>query len=145
MASPQPAGNRVPERRDYRKEVTESIIQMLEQGVAPWQKPWDAATVGNLAVPFNPTSNNPYRGGNASRARNAVLRFERARPIVNTGVNDAAVKPGLVLGPGGFLLKHRDAKAGKTADGLESRGEADNPRADHRKVEFAGHSLIIST
>ena len=65
MASSQPAGNLVPERRDYRKEVTESIIQMLEQGVAPWQKPWDAATVGNLAVPFNPTSNNPYRGGNA--------------------------------------------------------------------------------
>jgi antirestriction protein ArdC len=57
MASPQFAGNQIPERRDYRKEVTESIIQMLQQGVAPWQKPWDAATVGNLAVPFNPTSN----------------------------------------------------------------------------------------
>ena len=42
MASPQPAGNPAPERRDYRKEVTESIIQMLQQGVAPWQKPWDA-------------------------------------------------------------------------------------------------------
>src|SRR5580692_9089621 len=65
MASPQPVGNPIPERRDYRKEVTESIIQMLQRGVAPWQKPWDAATVGNLAVPFNPTSNNPYRGGNA--------------------------------------------------------------------------------
>ena len=34
MASPQPAGKPVSERRDYRKEVTESIIQMLEQGVA---------------------------------------------------------------------------------------------------------------
>jgi hypothetical protein len=32
MASPQPAGNPVSERRDYRKEVTEFIIQMLEQG-----------------------------------------------------------------------------------------------------------------
>jgi antirestriction protein ArdC len=54
MASPQPAGNPVSDRRDYRKEVTESIIQMLEQGVAPWQKPWDAATVGHLAVPSTP-------------------------------------------------------------------------------------------
>ena len=59
MASPQFVGNEIPARRDFRKEVTESIIKMLEQGVAPWQKPWDAATVGNLAVPFNPTSNNP--------------------------------------------------------------------------------------
>jgi hypothetical protein len=41
---PEPTSNcnQTPERRDYRKEVTESIIQMLQQGVAPWQKPWDA-------------------------------------------------------------------------------------------------------
>src|ERR1700749_915891 len=74
MASPHPGGNPGSERRDYRKEVTESIIQMLEQGVAPWQKPWDAATVGNLAVPFNPTSNNPYRGGNAIYLMASAIR-----------------------------------------------------------------------
>src|SRR5580692_10257778 len=74
MASPQPVGNEIPERRDFRKEVTESIIKMLEQGVAPWQKPWDAATVGNLAVPFNPTSNNPYRGGNAIYLMASAIR-----------------------------------------------------------------------
>ncbi len=67
-------GNEIPERRDFRKEVTESIIKMLEQGVAPWQKPWDAATVGNLAVPFNPTSNNPYRGGNAIYLMASAIR-----------------------------------------------------------------------
>ena len=49
MASPQPVGNEIPERRDFRKEVTESIIKMLEQRVASWQKPWDTGTVGNLA------------------------------------------------------------------------------------------------
>jgi antirestriction protein ArdC len=74
MAIPKPAGNQSPERRDFRKEVTESIIQMLEQGVAPWQKPWDAATVGNLAVPFNPTSHNPYRGGNAIYLMASAIR-----------------------------------------------------------------------
>jgi antirestriction protein ArdC len=74
MSSPQPAGDQIPERRDYRKEVTESIIQMLQQGVAPWQKPWNAATVGNLAVPFNPTSNNPYRGGNAIYLMASAIR-----------------------------------------------------------------------
>ena len=48
------------ERRDHRQEVTDSIVRMLEQGVAPWQKPWQAT-----AMPFNPTTERPYRGGNA--------------------------------------------------------------------------------
>jgi antirestriction protein ArdC len=28
-------------KRDFRQEVTDNIIAMLEKGVAPWQKPWD--------------------------------------------------------------------------------------------------------
>jgi antirestriction protein ArdC len=50
------------EKRDFRKEVTDSIVRMLEEGVAPWQKPWDSA---GLRTPFNPNSGRPYRGGNA--------------------------------------------------------------------------------
>src|ERR1700689_3902534 len=49
-----------PTKRDHRQEVTDSIIKMLEDGVAPWQKPWEAA-----GVPFNPTTDKGYRGGNA--------------------------------------------------------------------------------
>jgi antirestriction protein ArdC len=77
MSSPQLAGNQTPERRDFRKEVTDSIIKMLEEGVAPWQKPWDPF----LAVPFNPTSNNAYRGGNAIHLMAAAIRkgFEDPR------------------------------------------------------------------
>ena len=48
-------------RRDHRQEVTDSIIRMLEEGTAPWQKPWQP---GALELPFNPTSGKPYRGGN---------------------------------------------------------------------------------
>src|ERR1700722_19082077 len=29
-----------PLARDFRQEVTDTIVQMLEKGVAPWQKPW---------------------------------------------------------------------------------------------------------
>jgi antirestriction protein ArdC len=47
-------------KRDHRQEVTESIVRMLEEGVAPWQQPWNAA-----AMPYNPTTERPYRGGNA--------------------------------------------------------------------------------
>jgi antirestriction protein ArdC len=51
-------------QRDFRQEVTDSIIQLLEKGVAPWQKPWEPGA-GSLGIPFNPTSERAYRGGNA--------------------------------------------------------------------------------
>jgi len=60
-----------PERRDFRQEVTDSIVQMLEQGVAPWQKPWES---GALELPFNPTSDRGYRGGNALHLMAAGLK-----------------------------------------------------------------------
>jgi antirestriction protein ArdC len=51
-------------KRDFRQEVTDNIIAMLEKGVAPWQKPWDPSK-GSLELPHNPTTEKPYRGGNA--------------------------------------------------------------------------------
>lgn len=51
-------------RRDFRQEVTDNIIAMLENGVAPWQKPWDP-TKAALELPHNPNSGKAYRGGNA--------------------------------------------------------------------------------
>jgi antirestriction protein ArdC len=52
-----------PKPRDFRQEVTDNIVALLEKGVAPWQKPWDAQT--HLAMPVNPTTDRAYRGGNA--------------------------------------------------------------------------------
>src|SRR5712691_4622296 len=51
-----------PQKRDHRQEVTDSIIRMQEEGTTPWQKPWRA---GALELPFNPTTEKSYRGGNA--------------------------------------------------------------------------------
>src|SRR4051812_26829023 len=47
-------------RRDHRQEVTDLIVRMLEDGVAPWQKPRESA-----GMPFNPTTHRAYQGGNA--------------------------------------------------------------------------------
>ncbi|MGB6946389.1 MAG: zincin-like metallopeptidase domain-containing protein [Bryobacteraceae bacterium] len=62
----QPVGNPNVDKplRDLRQEVTDSIVEMLERGVAPWQKPWERGR-GSLEMPFNPTSERAYRGGNA--------------------------------------------------------------------------------
>jgi antirestriction protein ArdC len=46
--------------RDFRQEVTDNIITLLEQGAAPWQKPWD----DSMSMPMNPTTGKAYRGGN---------------------------------------------------------------------------------
>lgn len=53
-----------PAPRDFRQEVTDSIVGMLERGVAPWQKPWEPGA-SSLGIPFNPTRERAYRGGNA--------------------------------------------------------------------------------
>src|SRR4051794_34018327 len=57
-----PATPDAPQKRDYRQEVTNQIIEMLEKGTAPWQKPWQSDA---RALPFNPTTDHSYRGGNA--------------------------------------------------------------------------------
>jgi antirestriction protein ArdC len=54
----------VPARQDFRQEVTDRIINMLETGVSPWQKPWNS-TDASLDMPLNPTTGKTYRGGNA--------------------------------------------------------------------------------
>jgi antirestriction protein ArdC len=50
--------------RDFRQEVTDNVIRMLENGAAPWQKPWDPKAA-SANMPINPTSARAYRGGNA--------------------------------------------------------------------------------
>ncbi len=52
------------ERRDYRQEITDKMVAAIEAGTAPWQKGWDA---GERLLPFNPTTEKNYRGGNVLR------------------------------------------------------------------------------
>lgn len=62
-----------PAAHDFRQEVTDGIVRLLESGVAPWQKPWreGAATLG---MPMNPTTEKSYRGGNAVHLMATGLR-----------------------------------------------------------------------
>lgn len=48
--------------QDYAKEVADRVIEQLEQGTAPWVKPWEP---GTLRMPYNPTTDKPYRGINS--------------------------------------------------------------------------------
>jgi len=46
----------------YVETVTASIIRQLEEGTAPWIKPWKN---GKRYFPYNPTSQKAYRGMNS--------------------------------------------------------------------------------
>jgi antirestriction protein ArdC len=37
-------------KRDFRQEVTDNIVALLDKGVAPWQKPWNAQA--HVAMPM---------------------------------------------------------------------------------------------
>ncbi len=47
---------------NYVDQVASAIIKQLQEGTAPWQKPWNA---GERFMPYNPTTGNEYRGANA--------------------------------------------------------------------------------
>lgn len=73
MATPSTQPFTLPEKRDFRQEVTDRIIDMLEKGVAPWQKPWEPSA-SSLGMPNNPTTEKAYRGGNAIHLMATTLR-----------------------------------------------------------------------
>lgn len=47
--------------KDFRAELTNKIIAQLEQGTAPWQKPW---VEGSAVMPYNAVTDQPYHGMN---------------------------------------------------------------------------------
>lgn len=47
-------------RAAYIEKVATTLIKQMEEGTAPWQKPW----VPGASVPTNAITGNPYRGGN---------------------------------------------------------------------------------
>lgn len=51
--------------RDFRLDVTNSIIEMMEKGTAPWQKPWDKDKgMSAMNIPHNGITGRHYNGGN---------------------------------------------------------------------------------
>lgn len=49
-------------RPSFAEQVAERLIDQLEKGTAPWQRPWAA---GELQLPHNPVTDKPYRGFNS--------------------------------------------------------------------------------
>lgn len=50
------------DKKPYYETISERLIQQLEEGTAPWQKPWEP---GTQRMPHNPVSGARYKGANA--------------------------------------------------------------------------------
>lgn len=57
--------------KDEREQLVEKIIEHLEKGTAPWQKPWEAKS----GIPYNPVTDSKYKGINSLKL--TVLSMEK--------------------------------------------------------------------
>ena len=70
-------------RIDVKHEVAQRLIEALEQGGAPWQRPWSVQS-GQAMRPINPTTQNGYRGINrvllalSGRSSNLWMTYQQA-------------------------------------------------------------------
>jgi antirestriction protein ArdC len=101
-----------PARRDFRQEVTDRIINMLENGVAPWQKPWNPADA-SLDMPMNPTTGKAYRGGNAIHLMATGLSRGYGDPRWMTYRQAAALAWQVRKGEKGTQIEFWEVKAGR--------------------------------
>jgi antirestriction protein ArdC len=103
-----------PPRRDFRQEVTDRIITMLENGVAPWQKPWNPADA-SLDMPMNPTTGKAYRGGNAIHLMATGLSRGYGDPRWMTYRQATALAWQVRKGEKGTQIEFWEVKAGRDA------------------------------
>jgi antirestriction protein ArdC/phage/plasmid primase-like uncharacterized protein len=51
-------------KKPFHEIVAENLIKQLEEGIAPWQRPWNPGESGAF-LPYNPVTDNRYRGINS--------------------------------------------------------------------------------
>ncbi|MBY0506928.1 MAG: ssDNA-binding domain-containing protein [Bryobacteraceae bacterium] len=126
----EPTSDEVPAKRDFRKEVTDQIVEMLEKGTAPWQKPWEP---GSLQLPFNPTTEKNYRGGNALHLMAVGTRkgFDDPRWLTykQAAANGLQVRAGEKGTQIEFWQFGEDAKNGQSS---EEKSKPDAANGDYR-------------
>jgi antirestriction protein ArdC len=102
---------------------------MLEQGVAPWQKPWEGA-----GIPQNPTTGRAYRGGNALHLMATAIRRQFDDPRWLTYRQAAAQGWQVRQGEKGTQIEFWQAnpQAERTGDRNDDARDKNQPRLVRR-------------
>ena len=128
-----------PAKRDFRQEVTDRIVNMLEEGVAPWQKPWNPGEA-SVGMPINPTTERRYRGGNALHLMATGLQRGYGDPRWMTYKQAADQGWQVRRGEKGTQIEFWDVKR---TDARKSRGRM--PEKGAATVTTTGAELALST
>ena len=132
----------VPPRRDFRQEVTDRIINMLENSVAPWQKPWNPADA-SLDMPMNPTTGKTYRGGNAIHLMATSLSRGYGDPRWMTYRQAAGLAWQVRKGEKGTHIEFWELKAGRDTRSQPIRaGDGEGQRPADEPDESRANRLI---
>ncbi len=126
------------EKKAFHLVVADKLIDQLERGTAPWQKPWAA---GQAYLPYNPTTGKTYKGINSLQ----LLSEERADPRWLTYKQAQAEGAQVRRGEKGTPVqywKFDEERAVKGADGkpvLDGSGQPTKETAQlrHPRVFFA--------
>ncbi len=78
-------------KQEYAESVAARIIEQLEQGTAPWLKPWKP---GELRMPYNPKTGSQYRGMNSLWLHMQGYADPRWMTYKQAAAEDAQVKKG---------------------------------------------------
>lgn len=126
----------------YTDEMASRIVKALEEGVAPWVKPW-APGAPKANLPYNPTTKKHYQGMNAISLMSTMYSDTRWLTFKQALSLDAAVRKG----EKGTRIQYWSFE--KTVDKLDSSGKPiidslgnkvtenirlDNPRAFYATV-----------
>ncbi|ATQ70779.1 hypothetical protein CQW49_22625 (plasmid) [Methylosinus trichosporium OB3b] len=74
------SNGRAPARRDHYRDVTDRIVAALEQGVAPWRRPWNPDTAAGPLSPINATTGRRYHGINVLLLGMSQFSFANGDP-----------------------------------------------------------------
>lgn len=121
-------------RADVKSEVARTLIEAMEQGNTPWQKPWTAQSLR----PINATTNNAYRGinlillGLSGRTDPRWMTYQQAQAQgwqVRRGERGTGIVKLVEVGAG----QQRGGHQGAAVE--EARGQSDSRSANGQ----AGH------
>lgn len=125
------------EKRDFRKELTDKIIDLMEHGNALWQKPWNTEG-GDINVPHNPVSGTRYRGSNAIMLM--MLGFEAGYrdPRWMTYKQAASLDAQVRKGEKSFTVEYwKWSENRKEDDPITGEEKTIQVKLDHPRVFFA--------
>lgn len=123
--------------KQYQDDVATLLINQIEAGTAPWQKPWNAGEA--IPSPFNAVTNRPYAGMNALYLH--AQGFNDPRFMTFKQANDIGAK--VRKNEKGFKVEF--VEYGKEVTKVNELGEEERVYQPHNKPIYKHYTVFNAT